>query len=626
MSGWFPYGSAWTSATPFARRPADYATPLSSTSTNNTSDDSLAGSHSSWRSYDYVVVGGGTAGCVLASRLSENPDITVLLLEAGKPQEDDILSRIPMAAAKMFRGPSDWNYETTSQKELGDRKLHWARGKILGGSSSMNFMVYHHCTPEDFNSWERLGAQGWSYESMKKYFAKSERHVPNPTRPLDPSSRGKDGPVITQHIETAPIVETFLQAAANLGIPPTEDFNTSPGTLGDSAFLGCVDELHERCSTSRAYLPREVLQRPNLTVATEVTTEKIIFSEDRHAPPAAVGVQICTTSDSPRFVVGARKEVILCAGAVGSPQLLMLSGIGPASRLTEVGVPVVRDMSQVGQNLYDHLMPGPVSFRAKPGATFDSAVYAPIQSLLSFLRWRVYGTGPLSSIPVPAAVFVRSDDPNLPYGDGLSVVDTTTGPGAPDIEIGITPFAVTSHDTIKPPPGTYGFTMGAAMLRPQSTGSIRLRSASIFDHPVIDPNYLSTPSDWNGAIRATRLVLRLARTPPLSDWLDVGECDTHGDSFAMGARDPDEVTEDELRKYIQERGRTAWHPTSTARMGKSEEDSVVDSELRVHGVHGLRVVDASVFPEQVSGHPTAVIIAMAERAADLIKNEMNSHT
>ncbi|KAI0739391.1 GMC oxidoreductase [Daedaleopsis nitida] len=614
-------GSAFSSSSAIAHKPWVFATQL------NAGEDascSVAGA----KSFDYIIVGGGTAGCVLASRLSEDPSVTVLLLEAGKRyghrslsdeyHQGNLLSRMPWGFAQLFHSSSDWAYQTTPQKELNGRSIYWPRGKLLGGSSSVNAMIYHQCAPEDFDAWERSGTEGWGYESMRKYFRRAEQYIPHPAHLVDASLHGSDGPWVTSHVSIAPIISKITQAAEALGIPFKRDLNTSEGTLGVGMFLANIDGKHERSSTATAYLNKDVLSRPNLTVAVSTTTEKVIVSDD-FGLTKAMGVVISTSKDGSRYVVAARKEVILSGGVVGTPQLLMLSGIGPSEELAKHDIHVIRDLPAVGRNLLDHFSAGALPFRAKPGHTWDMYLRSPVRGLLAFLQWLTIGTGPLSTLASPLAVFVRSADKSLPYGPDLPANDCSSGPGAPDIEILFTPFAVAENGRGRLPSDTYGITPGTILLKPESAGHIELRSADVYDYPLIHANYLATESDWNIVIKSVRLLLKIANTSPLKEVLDIRTSDKPNDEiFWPGDADPDKISTEEIKAFIRAHGQSAWHPTSSAKMGASAHDSVVDLQLRVHGIPNLRVVDASVFPDQVSGHPCAAVVAVAEKAADLI--------
>ncbi|OBZ71183.1 L-sorbose 1-dehydrogenase [Grifola frondosa] len=598
-----------SSSKPFVSDPTKFATPKTASTLHAGDLDP------NWNSYDYIIVGGGTAGCVLASRLSENPDVTVLLIEAGARNDDVLFSRIPLAFSRMFRGPYDWQYETTwiyieffrsreltfcsPQKSLQGRSIYWPRGKLLGGSSSINLMIYHHCAPEDFDAWVRQGAHGWGYETMRKYFNKAERYIPHSSHDLDPSLHGTSGPWITSHVPCAPISDRILEACDEVGISQIKDLNTSEGTLGASRFVAFVDEKHERSSTATAYLDEKVLKRPNLMVVVSVVTEKVLFSSDADGMPRAIGVQVSTSKSGPSFVVGANKEVILCAGTVASPQLLMVSGVGPAGHLSKFDIPIVCDLPAVGKNLLDHFTSGSMAIP--------------------------FETGPMCSLACQIGIFVRSDDHQLHFNQegsaALPTSDMTSGTRAPDVELAVFPFTVINSGLTQPPRGTSGITAGAILLKPCSKGKIELKSSSIWDHPLIDANYLSHQSDVNMMIKATRLLLRVARTKSLSTWLDVkNSAEPTGDFFWPGDADPDTVSDDNLIAWMRQHGQSAWHPTSSAKMGCSPSDSVVDPQLRVHGIRALRVVDASVFPDQVSGHCCAVVVAVAERAADLINS------
>ncbi|KAL1948179.1 hypothetical protein VTO73DRAFT_12254 [Trametes versicolor] len=578
----------------------------------------------SWTTYEYIVVGGGSAGCVLAARLSEDRNATVLLLEAGKSHLSDVHTRIPFGFSKIFRTPTDWNLCTTAQTNLHGRETYFPRGKILGGTSATNALIYHHCSPEDFDEWVSLGATGWSYADLLPYFKKSEKHTPNINiARTDHSSRGLDGAWQTRHpSEGAPIDGFAIEACKTLGIPYIEDINTPKGTMGVTHLTGNINSRGQRDSTATAYLTNEVVSRPNLTIATNIMVEKVVF--DKSGPIIrATGVVVSVGPTSPRYHVAASREIILCAGVVGTPQMLMLSGIGPVEELAKHDIPLVHALPSVGRNLVDHVSTGPLPFRAKPGFTYDYITNR-FSGLLALLKWFAFGTGPLSSMGWPSAAFVRSTDPCLPVGrtgeEPVPVKDRTSGPGAPDVELIWFPLTVFDDKFAKPPPGTHGVTLAAILLRPESKGTITLRSRSVWDVPLIDPNCLATENDLNVLIRATRLLMRLARTEPLASALEFGpHSEDKSSPWWLCDADPDKVTDQELEDLLRDNALPAKHPVCTARMGSCPETSVVDAELRVHGIDGLRIVDASVFPSQLSGHPCAVIVAMAEKAADMIK-------
>ncbi|KAI0649658.1 GMC oxidoreductase [Trametes meyenii] len=583
-----------------------------------------------WRKYDYIIVGGGSAGCVLAARLSEDRNATVLLLEAGKSHKGDLPTRIPLLFSKIYRTPTDWGLHTVAQAGLQDREAYFPRGKILGGTSATNALMYHHCPPEDFDEWTSLGATGWSYTELKPYFKKAEKYNQNPKFPgVDLEARGLDGVWQTSHpSEVAPIDDYVIDACKTLGMPYSEDINTAKGTMGVTRFTGNIDSTGQRSSTATAYLTDDVLSRPNLTVAINVMVEKILF--DTSGPkPRAVGVELSISPTSPRYRVAASREIILSAGAIGTPQILLLSGVGPAEELHKHDIPVVHELRAVGRNFADHVSTGPLPFRAKPGFTYDY-ITNKLSGVIALLKWFTLGTGPLSSMGWPSAAFVRSTDPRMPFSRSEDtppppVKDLTSGPGAPDIELVWFPLTVFDDRFAKPPPGTSGLTLAAIILRPESRGTVVLKSRSAWDAPLIDPNCLAMESDMNVLIRGARLLMHLARTEPLASVLDLGpHSDDKTSPWWLGDADPEKISDKELEDLLRGSALPAKHPVCTVRMGASPETSAVDSELRVHGIVGLRVMDASVFPAPLSGHPCAVIVAMAEKAADMLKREMRS--
>ncbi|KAJ3520969.1 hypothetical protein NM688_g9084 [Phlebia brevispora] len=308
---------------------------------------------SQWREYDYIVVGGGTAGCILAARLSEDRNTTVLLIEAGK--SEDFITKIPFAFVKTFKSPIDWAFKTTPQSALNNRVISWPRGKVLGGTSAINASIYHQCAPEDFEEWERLGATGWNYSAVRPYFLKSETYHPSPLYPgVDVKERGTSGPIQTgHHRENAPISGTVFETVKALGVPYTDDVNTPKGTAGVVHFISTIDQSGRRSSTAAAYLTPDVFSRPNLTIAVNTHVDQVLFETTESKDPVAIGVQVSTSPTSPQYRVRAKREVILSGGAVGSPQLLLLSGIGPADELSKLGIPVVKDLPATGKNLSD---------------------------------------------------------------------------------------------------------------------------------------------------------------------------------------------------------------------------------------------------------------------------------
>ncbi|KAJ7222417.1 GMC oxidoreductase [Mycena pura] len=574
----------------------------------------------SWKTYDYVICGGGAAGCVLASRLSENPQISVLLVEAGKSNKGNLLSRIPLAFTELLSTAANWKYKTVPQDGLDNKQVACDRGKILGGSSSINACVYQRCSPDNFSDWVKAGAEGWDANEMTRYFDKAEKYSSSPDFPgIDTVLHSSSGRVSTRYGPFAPICDTIIDAAVNVGIPRILDMNADKGPAGVSNFAGSVDPKGERSSSATAYLTPEVLQRPNLTIAVETTVVRVVLEEKEGAEsPQATGVLVARQSGRV-FGVAVRREVIVSAGTVATPQLLMVSGIGPADELEKHKIRVVRHLPFVGKNLLDHFSSGSLTLRAKAGKTWDY-ILSPLGGITVLLEWLISGTGPMASIAASVGVFVHSDTIVASTGKEGKPVDLSSAPsGAPDIEIFFAPLIVINNGRTKTP-GLTGLTIGCIAVNPASKGTITLASSSMFDHPVIDPKYLSDQHDLQVHIKAIRLALRIARAEPLASALALPD-DSKDEStfFWPGDADPDTVSDERLAAWIKRNGQTAWHPTSTAKMGASPETSVVDPQLRVHGVAGLRVADASVFPTSVAGHPCAVVIALAEKASDLIK-------
>ncbi|KAJ6600363.1 GMC oxidoreductase [Mycena vulgaris] len=594
--------------------PNQFATPVSEVASG------LNPEKSAWKTYDYIICGGGTAGCVLASRLSENPEISVLLIEAGKSNKGNLLSRIPLAFTQLFPTAVNWKYETVPQAGLDNKTEPWARGKVLGGSSSINASVYQRCSPENFSDWVKAGATGWDAAEMARYFNKVEKYSPNPDFPhIDSTLHGSSGRTSTRYGPYAPIIDNVIDASVAVGIPRIPDMNADKGPAGVSNFAGSVDPHGERSSAATAYLTTDVLSRPNLTVAVETLITRIILDETKeNETPRATGV-LTAMKNGRLFAAAAQREVIVSTGAVVTPQLLMVSGIGPADELKKHDIRVVRDLPFVGKNLLDHYTSGSLIVRAKAGKTWDH-VLTPLGGIVALTKWLMSGSGPMTSIAAPVGIFVHSDTIVASPGKDNKVLDLSSAPSsAPDIEIFFAPLIVVNNGFTKTP-GHSGLTVGAIALNPASQGTITLASSSMLDHPVIDPKYFSNTKDLEVLIKGTRLALRIARSEPLVNSLDLPEDSKDQSTFFWpGDANPDTVSDEELAAWIKRNGQTAWHPTSSAKMGASPATSVVDPQLRVHGVAGLRVVDASVFPTQVAGHPCAVVIAVAEKAADIIK-------
>lgn len=520
--------------------------------------------------YDYVIVGAGSAGCTLAYRLGEDARKSILVLEAGGADDKNEI-HVPGASAKLHRSSVDWALESDAQAACGDRRLYVPRGKVLGGSSSTNTMIYIRGQPEDYDAWADVSDAGWGWASMLEYFKRSEDYAGQPS-----AYHGRGGPL---HVEPSDarwsnrLWDAFVEAAPGVGYEHNTDFN-GPNQRGFGKFD--VTTLRgRRCSAARAFL-RPALRRGNTTVVTHAPSSRVILEGDR-----AIGVVYSQGGEERRAY--ARSEVILCAGALHSPKLLMLSGIGPPDHLRAHEITVRVPSEDVGAHLQDHPAV-PLSWGCRAPLSVNGA--GTPEDLMAYAKRR---RGPLAAVVPAAGAFVSSAESE----------------GRPDIEIHFA--AAWSRDVHSGQvPRSHGFTMLPCLLRPESRGRVRLRSAAPDAAPGIDLGFLTAAADRRALIDAVRICERIVAQASF-DELRGRRLVPHHD-----------LRDEDVDAYVAATVMTTYHPVGTCRMGR-DSSAVVDEALRVRGAEGLRVVDASVMPRIVSGNTNAPVIAIAERAADLIR-------
>ena len=524
--------------------------------------------------FDYVIVGAGSAGCVIANRLSARADVSVALLEAGGSDSSPWI-HIPIGYFKTMGNPkTDWCYETEPDPGLNGRSISWPRGKVLGGSSSINGLLYVRGQPQDFDQWRQLGNDGWSWDDVLPYFKRAENW-----EGAVAEERGIGGPLnVSENKVDRKIIDAWVQAATNAGFQRTSDYNQEDQE--GVGYFQMTMKNGRRCSSAAAYL-KPVRQRSNMHVFTGAHTEKVLFDEKR-----ATGVRCCLNGKT--INIRAHKEVILSAGAIGSPQILMLSGIGDPKDLQPHGIEILHSLKGVGKNLQDHLQARPI-FKCRV-STINTETKNIFQLAVIALRYAVSGSGPMAMAASLGTGFLKTR-PELM---------------TPDIQFHIQPFSADN-----PADGTHkfsAFTASVLQLRPESRGRIALRSASAHDYPAIYPNYLATRMDCDTLVAGIKIARNICDYTPLRELIS----EEHAPGEAIG-RDDDEAILDWARSTAT----TIYHPTGTCKMGR-DQMAVVDSRLRVHGISGLRVADASVMPVITSGNTNAPTIMIGEKLSDMV--------
>ncbi|HUA47030.1 MAG TPA: GMC family oxidoreductase N-terminal domain-containing protein [Solirubrobacteraceae bacterium] len=525
--------------------------------------------------YDYVIVGAGSAGCVLANRLSADPAARVLLLEAGGKDGSPNI-KIPAAFPNQFHTKLDWDFATEPEPHVDDRSLYVPRGKSLGGSSSMNAMLYVRGRPLDYDGWAAQGAPGWAYADVLPYFKRSEDNVRGGSE-----FHGVGGELhVGEQRSPRPIDRAFLEACTAAGIPRIADYN---GPEQDGAAMFQVTQRDgRRWSSADAFL-RPVLRRPNLAVRTKAMVLGVELEGER-----AVGVRVRQGRDG-NELVRAERQVVLCAGAIGSPQLLLLSGIGPADELRQVGVPVHHDLPGVGRNLQDH------PFVTILWEVTDQQTLYGADKPKRVAEWVLRRSGPLSSTVAEVVAFVRTRS-------GLPAADIQFHMGAAYFD----DHGAEEYDG-------HCIAIGPVLVSPQARGQVWLRSPDPADKPMIITNSLAAPDDLASLIAGMRLAREIANQSPLKE--------TIVKELKPGA---DAVDGEDLAADLRRRLMLIYHPVGTCRMSDTDQAAVVDSHLRVHGIEGLRVVDASIMPIIPGGNTNAPTIMIAEKAADLIRGRVSA--
>jgi choline dehydrogenase len=540
---------------------------------SETSSRPTGGPSSETPEFDYIIVGAGSAGCVLANRLSADGKHSVLLLEAG-PKDSNLWIHVPLGYGKLFKDKTvNWMYQTEPEPGLDGRTIFQPRGKVLGGSSSINGLLYVRGQHEDYDRWRQRGNTGWGYEDVLPYFKKAENQARGANE-----FHGVGGPLpVSDSRHGDPLSDAFIVAAAETGIPVNKDFNGA--TQEGAGWFQTTTRGGKRASTAVAYL-RPAKGRKNLYVETSAQAQRILFEGRR-----AVGLEY--RKEGNLRTARARREILVSSGAYNSPQLLQLSGVGPAELLKKHGIDVVLDAAGVGHDLQDHMQVR-VVMRCSQPITLNDIVNHPLRRIMAGARYAAFRKGPLTIAAGTSGAFFKTN-PRL---------------ASPDIQIHFLPF---STDKMGEKLHAFsGFTASVCQLRPESRGSLRIKSADPSVPPEIRINYLATETDRTANVEGLKILRRILHAPALKPFVV--------EEYDPGAK---VVSDEDLLAHCRRRGSTIYHPTSTCRMG-NDPLAVVDQRLKVRGIEGLRVVDGSVMPDLVSGNTNAPIVMIAEKASDMI--------